>query len=308
VTSEFFLFCPIIIPDYIARGFVIEKESIDNDSEAGGPDMFGVMWEWVPQVEGSMVRPELPQLLPDVREWREHVVFPNLDDYDWEGCMKRNAGYMSDERPTIMWFMNGMFERLISFTGFENAALALIDNDQKSAVHELFGALCDLYEDILTRFCSECKADIIYFHDDWGGQYSPFFSPALVREMILPYIKRIIDFVHEQGMFFHFHSCGKIESLVPVMIEAGVDVWSGQVINDKLSVLKEHGGEIKIEVGPDLEIGESYSDEEIESKTAEFLDIYGDYLKDIIVTNRSGGERLYELVYAYSREKISGGD
>ncbi|MDR1027916.1 MAG: hypothetical protein LBL63_00670, partial [Clostridiales Family XIII bacterium] len=168
VTSEFLLFCPRIIPDYIARGFVVEKHTIDNDREAGGPDLFGAVWEWVPQVQGSMVRPGLPPLLPDIKEWEKHIIFPDPDGFDWAGSLKDNGAYLSEERPTIMWFMNGLFERLISFMSFEDAALALVVKDQKPAVHALLERLCDFYEEIFARYQSYYKANIIYLHDDWG--------------------------------------------------------------------------------------------------------------------------------------------
>ncbi|MDR1028886.1 MAG: hypothetical protein LBL63_05640, partial [Clostridiales Family XIII bacterium] len=141
-------------------------------------------------------------------------------------------------------------------------------------------------------------------HDDWGGQYSPFFSPATVREMILPYLKRIVDFLHARGMYLHFHSCGKIELLVPAMIEAGVDVWCGQPINDRLAVLKEYGGRIKLEAEP-LAFDKTYTEEEIKPAVTDFLDLYGPYINDIIVLNHSNKEEVYELVYAYSRKKLA---
>ena len=47
---------PRIVPDNIARAMVIEAEPVP-EADGGGPDMFGVEWEYIPTVGGSMVRP-----------------------------------------------------------------------------------------------------------------------------------------------------------------------------------------------------------------------------------------------------------
>ncbi|MDR0876381.1 MAG: methyltransferase [Clostridiales Family XIII bacterium] len=306
---DFQTLSPKLIPDNIARGFVLDKNVIDNDTEAGGPDMFGVVWEWVPQVGGSMVRAEDKQLIEDIADWESILNFPNPADWDWAGSGADNAPYLNDERPVIVWFQNGLFERLISFMGFENAAVALVYDEQKPFVHAIFERLCDLYEDIFARFKEYYHADVIYFHDDWGGQNSPFFSQDTVREMIFPYLKRLVDFVHGHGMGFHFHSCGKIEMLVPLMIEAGVDVWAGQAINDQISVLEKYAGQIRIEAGPEHVFGGTYTAEEVEGFTEKFLTVYGPYLDNILLTNRygtpEGSAKLYELAYEYSRSKFN---
>ena len=43
--TEKMFFNPRIIPDNVARGFVADALSWDSDSQAGGPDMFGIEWE-----------------------------------------------------------------------------------------------------------------------------------------------------------------------------------------------------------------------------------------------------------------------
>ena len=54
------IFTPRVIPDNVARGFVFEGARFDANTEGGGPDMFGVEWEYIKTVGGSMVRPGKP--------------------------------------------------------------------------------------------------------------------------------------------------------------------------------------------------------------------------------------------------------
>ena len=79
------------------------------------------------------------------------------------------------------------FERLISFIGFENAAMALLDEDCREHVRALFfDKLADFYIDYVTRLHKHFNVGYFDIHDDWGTQRSPMFSPAVHRKMIVP--------------------------------------------------------------------------------------------------------------------------
>lgn len=301
--QDILTFCPKIIPDNVARAFVIEAEPIDNMTESGGKDFFDVEWEFVPAANGSMVRPGSGLKIPDINEWEKYITFPNLDELDWEGSVEKNKEYLASERVVSVWLMNGLFERLISFMEFENAAVALVDDDKKDAVHRLFDALCNFYDDLIGRYKKYYDASILYFHDDWAAQRSPFFSLRTAREMLVPYLKRIVDSTHKHGMIFDFHSCGKGQKLVPAMIEAGVDIWSGQPMNDRLAVLKEHGENIKLNFGPTVEFG---APEEVQLKAyEEYFNTYGDYLNSLIISGFGAGPKVYEYVYKHTRAALA---
>jgi hypothetical protein len=306
MAAEIEMFAPKIIPDNTARGVVIETERIDNDTQAGGPDFFGVEWEYITQVQGSMVRvgEGFPPKVPDITQWEKYIEFPDLASYDWEGTFALNRDFLIPERPTMIIMMNGMFERLISLMGFENAAIALIDDDQKPSVHRFFEKLCTFYDEYLDWYAKYYHFDVVCFHDDWGSQRSSFFSEELVREMIFPYLKHVFDKMHAQDIVTYFHSCGKIEPLVPVMIDAGADIWAGQMMNDQLGVLKEYGKDIMLETGP-LQIFHTYTDEEIGPLTDIFLEDFGPYLDSVLVNNYFGTKIIYDKVYAYSRKSFA---
>jgi hypothetical protein len=93
--------------------------------------MFGIEWEYIAQVGGSMVRPGKP-FIEDANELADKVVWPDIDKWDWEGCAKANVEYLSKPNFNICWFLNGWYERLISFMDFEGAVVAMIDEDQRT--------------------------------------------------------------------------------------------------------------------------------------------------------------------------------
>jgi len=248
--SDITMMTPRIDPDNVARAFVFEANPLSDEEKVGGVDKFGVEWVYVPVAQGSMVKPGNP-LLEDVNDWKEKVRFPDVDAWDWEGSKKANADFINNDNFIVVTILTGFFERLISFMDFDKAAVALIDEDQKDAIHELFDALADVYIKMVDHFIDAYHLDCLSLHDDWGSQRSPFFSLATVREMIVPYIKKVADYCHSRGVFFELHSCGKNEKLVPAYIEAGVDAWSGQPMNDKEMLYEQYGGRIILGVEPD---------------------------------------------------------
>jgi hypothetical protein len=191
-----------------------------------------------------MVRAGDPKV-PDVTHWEDYITFPNLDDVmDWEACAERNKDFVNPKKVLNITILTGLFERLISFMDFENAAFALVDEDEQEGVHRLFDKLADFYDDYIDHYHRYLHPDVITLHDDWGSQRAPFFSLSTVEEMILPYLKRCVESVHKRGMKFELHSCGKNEMLVPAMIEAGVDTWSGQPMNDFEMLYEKYGDKI----------------------------------------------------------------
>jgi len=286
---------PRIIPDNRARALVMDLDPLKPE-ERGGLDWFGVQWDYVEAVGGSMVRPGEPKI-PDINEWEKYIKFPNLDELDWEGSAARHAEYTNTDRLTVVWLMNGMFERLISFMDFENAALALIDEEQQEGVHRLFSALCDFYDEVIERFQKYYHMNALLMHDDWGSQRAPFFSLDTCREMLVPYIKRCVDSCHKRGIFYELHSCGKNELLVPAMIEAGVDVWSPQPMNDIGMLIKKY---------PEMNFGYSIpginmdaSDEELYAAIDKFINVdfkgYTNFIASAMTMNPKAREYLYEI-------------
>lgn len=111
----------------------------------GGHDMFGIEWEYVPVAGGSMVRPGTP-LLEDANDWNQILKFPDIDAWDWDASGRQNYDFLHNGKANMLWFLNGCwYERLVSFMDFEGAVVALIDDEQKDALKELFAKTTELY-------------------------------------------------------------------------------------------------------------------------------------------------------------------
>ena len=285
--------------DHIARAEVMDMGAPYSDEEKGGADMFGIEWVYVPQVGGSMVKPGAP-VLTDVNDWEKIIKFPDVEAMEWAAAKELNAKMNETERAFKATFQNGLFERLISFMDFEGAALAIIDEDQKDAVHALMARLCDLYEAMIVKYTETVNIDGIMFHDDWGSQRAPFFSANTCFEMIVPYIKRLADFCHAKGLWFEHHCCGKNELLVPCMIEANIDMWSPQPMNDTAMLYEKYGDKIIFSIGTGIAMDATPEDTEAAAKA--FAEKYAPNLgtKPILASGFGAA-----AIYRYGREILA---
>ena len=176
---------------------------------------------------------------------------------------------------------------------FENAAFALVDEDEQEGVHRLFDKLADFYDEYIDYYARYLHPDVITFHDDWGSQRAPFFGLSTVREMILPYLKRVVESVHKRGMLFEMHSCGKNEMLVPAYIEAGVDLWSGQPMNDFEMMYEKYGDQIVLGM-PVTGITEDMDESKMREVVREFVEKHPHAMGSVFMASPKVSEILYE--------------
>jgi uroporphyrinogen decarboxylase len=91
--------------------------------------------------------------------------------------------------------------------------------------------------------------DCIEFNSDLGMQTGPLLSPDCYEEFVLPYMKEIIRVIHENsGAKVFLHCCGSVFTLIPHLIEAGLDILSPVQISagnmDPAALKKAYGDKI----------------------------------------------------------------
>ena len=307
VGSDRRMFSPRIDPDNVVRCLISEAHPLAPEEMVGGPDKHGIEWVYVPVAGGSMVVPGKPAL-EDANDWEKVVQFPDLDAWDWAGSAAANEGELSGEnRALSVTILTGFFERLISLMDFENAAVALIDSEQKDAVKALFDRLADLYIDMMKRYKKAYNPAVLCVHDDWGHQRAPFYSLDTVREMLVPAISRVVQATHDEGLFYDFHSCGKNELIVPAYIEVGADIWGGQPINDKTMLYEKYGDKIILSLEPDIAFDAMTSDEEAVSAAKRFVRKFGPTMekKPFVCSAQNAPVAFLDTLYEESRKMFS---
>ena len=104
-------------------------------------------------------------------------------------------------------------------------------------IHSIFEKQTELailnFTKIFERIGNQIDA-VFICGTDFGTQDSTFCSPDQFSEMYMPYYKRINNWMHQHTAWKSFkHSCGAVESFMPLFIEAGFDIINPVQINAK---------------------------------------------------------------------------
>jgi uroporphyrinogen decarboxylase len=79
---------------------------------------------------------------------------------------------------------------------------------------------------VFSRILAEVgdRIDLVYVAEDLGTQQSLLMSPRLFRRFLKPRMAQLIDQVHAHGIKVLHHDDGAIRSVIPDLIDAGVDI------------------------------------------------------------------------------------
>jgi uroporphyrinogen decarboxylase len=106
--------------------------------------------------------------------------------------------------------------------GMERMLVSMLE--EPDFIHELYAAHAQLVIDIYAGMRAKgMEFDGAFLSDDLGYQAAPLISPALYRELVLPYHKRLCDHFAGQGLRTFLHSDGNVAPLIPLFLEAGFD-------------------------------------------------------------------------------------
>jgi uroporphyrinogen decarboxylase len=94
-------------------------------------------------------------------------------------------------------------------------------------VHTLYEKLTEAWLENLRRLHQAVgdRVHVLQFNDDLGTQDAPFISVGMFRELIMPYYKQGLDWIHQNTHWKVFmHNDGAIFDLIPSLLEMGIDV------------------------------------------------------------------------------------
>ena len=142
-----------------------------------------------------------------------------------------------------------LFQRMMYLRGVEPLLVDLATG--RGEAFELRDRICD-YMSARIRHWIELGVDGIRFRDDWGSQTDLLINPKLWRSFFKPAYARLFDEVHSRGAHVFFHSDGMIGSIVPDLVELGLDVLHPQMDLLGAETLAHHyGGKLSFMCDPD---------------------------------------------------------
>ena len=156
-----------------------------------------------------------------VAEIEANYTWPSADWFDYSTLPKKCEGR---ERYPIRAGGLEPFYLYGFLRGDMQAYMDLIEHPDM--VHYCLDKIC-AYQYEMTRRIFETipgKVNMSYLAEDMGSQESLLFSPAQIREFLLPNMKKIADLVHQAGAFAFHHNDGAIRAILPELIGIGIDI------------------------------------------------------------------------------------
>lgn len=184
-------------------------------------DEFGTIW--VRAGINTMGHPGRPSLkdYTKINKYFEKYT-PNFDEKSRYSFTIQLSKNQDQDKYRMCSLDLGPFQIATQMRGFSN--LLLDQYRHKNELKFLLEYLTDSYvnlQKMWIKYGADPHGFVIF--DDLGEQKGPFFSPKIFKEFYEPVYKRLFDTAHDLGCDFHLHCCGKIDPIIPLLIEWGLD-------------------------------------------------------------------------------------
>mgnify|MGYP001010080373 FL=1 len=251
-----------------------------NRKPGGGKDIWGVNYVGSDSTSGALIPEPNNFILTDIRKWRDVIKAIDLSEIDFEQQVKNGfdelykIGVNREDTCIELGLHFGYFQTLVSFMGFENALCAMYEEPEE--VKALLSYLCDFYTTIVEKTIDLIKPDIYALCDDVATKRSPFMSPEMYRELILPFHDREAKYARDRGLPIGMHCCGQCMDLIDDWVSIGVVTWNpAQTTNDLKAVKAKYGNKLVITGGFDTEgrlVEPDCTEEEVRQAVRDVID------------------------------------
>ena len=246
-------------------------------------------------------------VIKDMEDWKEYVKAPSLEypEEAWQMAIAAAEKVDKKQQFVTQFIAPGLFEHCHYLMEIQNCLINFYEYPDE--MKDLIKYITDWeihYGELFTKYLGiEC----VFHHDDWGSQISTFISPEMFEEFFLDQYKLLYGSFKENGVkYIVHHSDSYAATLIPAMIEMGIDVWQGVMkSNDISACLKQYGGQISFMGGVDsAEVDfDGWTPEIVAQKVRECCENFGNGGKYFIPCGSQGGAMstypgVYEAISA----------
>lgn len=227
----------------------------------------GITWQGLPTSTTAAPPPAGP-----IQSWKDFETYPwpkvehvDFSDVEWfEHNLPDNMA---------LWTMTYLFQQVSNLIGFEPLCVMLYENwELIKAVTEKVG---QFYLKYTEAFCQFSRVGAINIGDDLGHKTGTLISPNHIKELFIPWQKRIIDMAHACGKLGFFHTCGQVEAIMDDLIDTvGIDArHSTQDVIEPIILAKQRwGGRVALLGGVDVDFITRGTPEQVRAYTRRILD------------------------------------
>ena len=282
------------------------------------PNAWGVYNCWPEGNPGSFpVHDDAHVLVKDIEHWQDYVTPPSLDFPNelWDQANEMYNAVDGTKTVKAVFVAPGLFEQCHHMCRVDEVLAAMYEYPDE--LHDMIDMLVEWELKLAEGICEHMHPEAIFHHDDWGSQDSTFMSPAMFEEFYLEGYKKIYGYYHDHGVKWVFHhSDSYAATLVPDMIEMGIDCWQGCfTTNDIPAMCEKYGDKITFMGGIDNHFVdfEGWTEENCRKVVREVIDecsVPGKGFIPCIVQGGPGSvfpgvyECLWNEIDAYNTEKF----
>ena len=208
------------------------------------------------------------------RDYRPHVLELDPERIEIEEVRKN----MAQASETQVWTHFGhmfvwelMRQSMGDITLYESL---LLDPDW---IHDYNRVYTDFYQKHFAFMFEQVgMPDGIWLYEDLGYKNGLFASPRLLREIIFPYYKEMVDFFHGYDLPVVLHTCGSTAQALPLIVEAGFDALNPMERkakdNDPFVFAEQYGDKLAFIGGLDARVFESNDKEVIRREVTNYIE------------------------------------
>jgi uroporphyrinogen decarboxylase len=189
------------------------------------------------------------------------------DPYD-DALYAEAEKFVEQKDEYAAWFVTriGIFPTMLSM-GIENFCMALYEN--LSLVEAVLDLYCDWMIVVAERVC-QIGFDVFVSTDDLAFKTGPFLSPAMFRDLVVPYHRRVAEKI---SIPWILHSDGDVMPYLEDLLGLGI---TGLHPNEKgamdiRAMKREHGNRICLLGNVDLNILGLGSQEDVDQEVRDLI-------------------------------------
>jgi len=130
-----------------------------------------------------------------------------------------------------------LFEQAYMLVGVEQLFVAF--HEEPEAVKSLLHMITDFHLELAKQYV-DAGVEWASVGDDLGQQSGLLFSRECLEQFFVPEYRRLLGFYEDRGVLVDFHSCGRVQEILDVFMDLGVDTLNPvQATANDLGVVRE---------------------------------------------------------------------
>jgi uroporphyrinogen decarboxylase len=218
----------------------------------------------------------------DERSWNlEYTPFildrRRFDLFPWDLAAQIDIGQFRAVKPLlpegmeVVAISGKIFTLSWMLMGFENFAESLFTDPEfaSAVIRRVAGIQMRALDEVLEL----PHVAAVWAVDDIAHKEGPIISPAMLREHILPWYRKVASRCHESGRLFFMHSDGKLTTLIDDLIDLGLDALHpiDPTAMDIVETKRRWGDRLCLFGNVDTELLRSGDGDEIRAKVRDLL-------------------------------------